>query len=62
MPSYALVNLTLIGRKFMDNFEIKGSVSNLFNKGYDDPAPVDTVPTDFPQQGRSFIVELQYQY
>lgn len=62
MPSYALVNLTLIGRKFMDNFEIKGSVSNLFNKGYDDPAPVDTVPTDFPQQGRSFIVELRYQY
>lgn len=62
MPSYALVNLTLIGRKFMDNFEIKGSVSNLFNKGYDDPAPVDTVPTDFPQQGRSFIVELQYKY
>jgi len=62
MPSYALVNLTLIGRKFMDNFEIRGSVFNLFNKGYDDPAPVDTVPTDFPQPGRSFNVELRYQY
>lgn len=62
LPSYALVNLTLIGKKFMDNFEITGSVFNLFDQGYEYPAPNNTVPTDFPQPGRSFIVELRYQF
>jgi iron complex outermembrane receptor protein len=62
LPSYALVDLTLIGKNFVDNFEIRGSVHNLFDKSYKDPAKVDTVPTDFPQQGRSFIVELRYEF
>ncbi len=62
LPSYALVNLTLIGRNFIDNFEIRGSVFNLFDKNYDDPAPKDTVPTDHPQQGRSFMIELRYEF
>ena len=43
IPSHVLVNPTLIGKNFMDNFEIKGSVFNLFDKSYDDPAPKDTV-------------------
>jgi iron complex outermembrane receptor protein len=62
LPAYALVNLTLIGRNFIDNFEIKGSVFNLFDKSYDYPAPVGTVPTDYPQPRRSFMVELRYQF
>ncbi len=62
LPSYALVNLTLIGKNFVDNFEIRGSVNNLFDKSYDDPAQKDTVPTDFPQQGISFNIELRYQF
>ncbi|KHE94042.1 Colicin I receptor precursor [Candidatus Brocadiaceae bacterium S225] len=62
LPSYALVNLTLIGRNFIDNFEIRGSVFNLSDKSYDDPAPKDTVSTDYPQQGRSFMFELRYEF
>ncbi len=62
MPSYTLTNLTLIGKNFVNNFEIRGSIFNLFNKGYDDPSPMDTVPTDYPQQERSFRIELQYKY
>jgi outer membrane receptor for ferrienterochelin and colicins len=62
MPSYALVDFTLIGKNFMDNFEIRSSVFNLFDKGYEDPAPQNTVPTDYPQQGRSFMVELRYEF
>jgi iron complex outermembrane receptor protein len=62
LPSYALVNLTVIGKNFMDNFEIRGSALNLFDKGYDDPALPDTVPTDHPQPGRSFMVELRYKF
>lgn len=62
MPSYALVDLTLIGKNFLNNFEIRSSVFNLFDKSYDDPAPKNTVPTDYPQQGRSFMVELRYEF
>jgi iron complex outermembrane receptor protein len=62
MPSYTLTNLTLIGKNFIDNFEIRGSVFNLFDKSYDDPAPVSTVPTDFPQQGISFRLELRFSF
>ncbi len=62
LPSYALVNLTFIGRNLIDNFEIRGSIFNLFDKGYKDPAPKDTVPTDYPQPERSFVVELRYQF
>jgi len=62
LPSYSLTNLTLIGKNFIDNFEIRGSVSNLFDKSYDDPAPKNTVPTDYPQAGRAFMVELRFQF
>ncbi len=62
MPSYALTNLTLIGKNFIDNFEIRGSVFNLFDKDYDDPSPKNTVHTDYPQQGRSFVIELRFEF
>ncbi|MHC4320670.1 MAG: hypothetical protein ACYST3_00145, partial [Planctomycetota bacterium] len=62
LPTNAIVNLTLIGRNFINNFEIRGSVFNLFDKSYDDPAPKSTVPTDYPQQGVSCIVELRYKF
>ncbi len=62
MPSYTLTNLTLIGKNFIDNFEIRGSVFNLFDKNYDDPSPKSTVPTDYPQQGRSFMIEFRYSF
>ncbi len=62
IPSHVLVNLTLIGKNFMDNLEIRGSIFNLFDKGYKDPVPKDTVPTDYPQPERSFMVEVRYQF
>ncbi len=62
ISAQALVNFTLIGRNFIDNFEIRGSVFNLFDKGYEDPAPQNTVPTDYPQPGRSFIIELRFEF
>ncbi len=62
LPSYAVANLTLIGKNFVDNFEIRGSVFNLLGKGYNDPSPSGTVPTDFPQPRRSFMVELRYEF
>jgi len=54
--------MTFIGKNFLDNFEIRGHVNNLFDKGYDDPSPKNTVPTDYPQPKRSFYVELRYSF
>lgn len=62
LPSYALVNLTLIGKNFMDNFEIRGSVFNLFDHEYDDPSFIGGAPSDHPQPRRSFMVELRYEF
>ena len=62
LPSYTLSNITLIAKNFIDNFEVRGSVFNLFDKSYDDPSPMNTIPTDFPQQGRSFMVEFRFNY
>ena len=62
IPGQAIVNLTLIGKNFVDNFEVRGSVFNLFDKSYYDPSPQNTVPTDYPQQGRSFIIELRFEF
>ena len=62
LPSYTLSNITLIAKNFIDNFEVRGSVFNLFDKSYDDPSPMNTVPTDFPQPGRSFMVEFRFNY
>ena len=62
LPSYTLSNFTVIGKNFINNFEIRGSVFNLFDKSYDDPSPMNTVPTDYPQQGRSIRIDLRYQF
>ncbi len=62
LPSYALVNLSFIGKNFLDNFEVRGSVLNLLDKDYNDPSDIGTVSSDFPQQGRSFMIELRYKY
>ncbi len=62
LPSHTLVDLTLIGKNFLNNFEIRSSVFNLFDKKYYDPSPQNTVPTDYPQPGRSFMVELRYKF
>ena len=57
-----LSNLTLAGKNFIDNFEVKGSVFNLFDKSDDYPALKNTIPTNYPQPGKSFFIELRYQF
>jgi outer membrane receptor for ferrienterochelin and colicin len=49
-------------KNFIDNFEVKGSVFNFFDKSDDDPALKNTIPTDYPQPGKSFFIELRYQF
>lgn len=59
-PGYAIVNLTLIAKEFFKKMKVKASLFNLLDKDYNDPAPINTIPTDLPRPGRTFFIGLEY--
>ena len=61
-PAYALVNASLLVRNIFRTLEISGTVHNLFDTSYEDPAPISTVPGDYPRSGRSVLIKLTYQF
>lgn len=61
LPSYALLNLSVIGKEFFKTMEIQGTVFNLLDKDYSDPGPT-SIPGDLPRPGRTFFVGLGYQF
>lgn len=61
LPSYALLNLSVIGKEFIKSMEIQGTVFNLLDKDYRDPAP-PSVSDDLPRPERTFFVGLSYQF
>ncbi len=61
LPSYALLNLSVIGKEFFKTMEVQGTVFNILDKDYSDPAP-PSVPDDLPRPGRTFFVGLSYQF
>jgi len=61
LPSYALLNLSVIGKEFFKTMEIQGTVFNLLDKDYSDPGPT-SISEDLPRPGRTFWVGLSYQF
>lgn len=61
MPSYTLLNLSVIGKEFFKTMEMQGTVFNLLDKDYSDPGPT-SIPGDLPRPGRTFWVGLGYQF
>lgn len=61
-PGYGIVNLTLTAKEFFKEMKVKASIFNLLDKDYNDPAPINTIPTDLPRPGRTFFIELGYQF
>ncbi len=61
-PGYAIANLTLIAKDFFKDMKITASLFNIFDKQYDDPTPMGTLPSDIPRPGRTFYVELGYEF
>ncbi len=61
-PGYALLNFTLSAKNFFKNMNAKASISNLLDKKYDDPAPINTIQTDLPRPGRTFFIEFGYDF
>ncbi|MBM4053134.1 MAG: TonB-dependent receptor [Planctomycetes bacterium] len=61
MPSFSLVNLSLISKEFFKTMEIQGTVYNLLDKDYDDPGPI-TVEDDLPRPGRTYFIGVSYTF
>ncbi|MCE5194995.1 MAG: TonB-dependent receptor [Nitrospiraceae bacterium] len=63
LPSTYTVDLTMILKRLYKDFEIRGSVYNIFDKEYKDPSPYPVkVQYDYPTNHRSFIFDLQYKF
>ncbi|MGR3218361.1 MAG: TonB-dependent receptor plug domain-containing protein [Candidatus Anammoxibacter sp.] len=59
---YALMNLSLTAKDFFKGLKVKASLFNLLDKDYTDPAPMNTLPHDLPRPGRTFFIELGFEY
>ncbi len=62
LSGYEVLDLTLIGKNFYKNAEIRGSVYNLMDEKYVDPENTNQVKNDFPREGISFILEARYMF
>jgi iron complex outermembrane receptor protein len=60
LSGYETLDLTLIGKNFYKDAEIRGSAYNLLNKTYADPENTGALKNDFPRQGITFMVEASY--
>ncbi|MCF6148334.1 MAG: TonB-dependent receptor [Candidatus Kuenenia sp.] len=61
MPSYALVNFSVIGKEFFRTMNVQGTVFNVLDKDYEDPGTV-SISGDLPRPGRTYFVGLSYQF
>jgi len=61
LPSYTLLNLSIIGKEFYKTMEVQGTVFNLLDKDYSDPTNI-TLPNDLPRPGRTFFISLSYKF
>lgn len=62
LPSYTVYDLALILKEFWSTMEVKGSIYNLFDKEYVDPSALTSLPSDEPQPGRNFMLEISYKF
>lgn len=61
LGGYALVDFSILLKNFYDALEVRGSIHNLLDKSYVYPSP-NTLPNDYPQQGRDFFVTAYYRF
>ena len=61
LPSYALLNLSVIGKEFFKTMEVQGTVFNLLDKDFSDPGPT-SIQNDLPRPGRTFFIGPSYQF
>lgn len=57
---FAVLNTTLLAKNFLEGFEVRASIYNLLDEEHSTQTRPE-IPGDFPQAGRSFLVELRYE-
>jgi outer membrane receptor for ferrienterochelin and colicins len=62
VDDFFVTNLTLFSKNLFKGLELSGSVYNLFDKKYADPAGREHLMDTIPQDGRSFRVKLTYAF
>ena len=61
IPDYTTVDLTLRREKFAGNWDLRGTVFNLFNRDAREPSLAPgNIPYDLPLPGRAFYIQLQH--
>jgi iron complex outermembrane receptor protein len=55
-----VANITLLSQELIKGLEISGSVYNIFDKKYSDPASNEFRQNVIPQDGRTFRIKLTY--
>jgi outer membrane receptor protein involved in Fe transport len=64
ISGYAIVDATLIARKFLKGYEgleLRGSAYNLFDKDYKHPQE-PRLPNDLPMPGINYLLEIKYEF
>jgi iron complex outermembrane receptor protein len=61
IPDYTTVDLTLRREKFVDGWDARAMVTNVFNADAREPTfySVSGMPSDLPLPGRAFYIQLQ---
>jgi len=59
---YVTANLTLLSRELVKDLEISGSIYNVLDQKYGNPAPLENRQSVIWQDGRSFRLKLTYRF
>lgn len=59
---FVVANLTFLSQELIKGLEISGSVYNIFNKKYSDPASSEFSQNTIPQDGRTFRIKFTYRF
>ncbi|MCF6283064.1 MAG: TonB-dependent receptor [Candidatus Polarisedimenticolaceae bacterium] len=62
VKGHVLTDIALIATHYIPKLELRGSISNLFDVAYDDPSPYESTISDYPREGRSYMVDLSYRF
>ena len=61
IPAYGVVNLNVRVKELFDRLEVAGTIGNLFDKRYVDPAPW-VLQGDYPRPGRNGLLTVTYKF
>jgi len=59
---FVTTNLTFLSQELIKGLEISGSIYNLFDKKYSDPASSEFSQNTIPQDGRAFRIKFIYRF